>query len=347
MLEFCETPALLAGRASMTQQTTIIPVAGGKGGVGKTFLTANLAQALARYGHRTIAVDLDLGNSNLHNFLGLENQYAGVGEYLKGTVKCSPEELIVETRVPGLGFIAGDGRMPFMANITYNQKRVLLRLLKKLPARYVLLDLSAGTSFNTLDLFLAGDSGILVTTPEQPAIMNMLVFVKNLVLRAFDQQLRGSGLLPEHLELHKQSMKEPVFTVAALRQVLAETQPELAAEITKICQTIRPRIVYNMLDSQQDTEMFARIDETLIDILSIECDHFGVIPYDASIRQTMKQPEKDSLPKAAKLTAETIDRLAQRVIHYWCQPIERSAMRLTDYAQTVLPEAKEPHHALR
>ena len=331
----------------MTQQATIIPVAGGKGGVGKTFLTANLAQALARHGHRTIAVDLDLGNSNLHSFLGLDNQYAGVGEYLKGTVKCSPEELIVETRIPGLGFIAGDGRMPFMANITYNQKRVLLRFLNKLPARYVLLDLSAGTSFNTLDLFLAGPSGILVTTPEQPAIMNMLVFVKNLVLRLFDQKLRGPGLLPEQLELHKQSVNDPVFTVEGLRRALAETQPELAGEITRICQTIRPRIVYNMLDSQQDMEIFARIDQTLADILSIECDHFGLIPYDASIRQTMKQPEKDSLPEAATLTTQTIDRLAQRVIHFWDQPIERSALRLADYAQTVLPNTKEPSHAHR
>ena len=172
----------------MAETTTIIPIAGGKGGVGKSFVTANLAVALARRGHRTIAVDLDLGNSNLHTLLGLQNRYPGVGEYLRGTIKCAPTELIVETSVPGLGFIPGDGRMPFMANITYNQKLAIFRLLKALPARYILLDLSAGTAYNTLDLFQLGKSGIVVTTPEYPALMSTLVFAKNLVLRAIDQR---------------------------------------------------------------------------------------------------------------------------------------------------------------
>ena len=174
----------------MVEHTTIIPVAGGKGGVGKSFVTANLAVALAQRGHTTIAVDLDLGNSNLHSLFGMENRYPGVGEFLRGAVKLAPAELVVETEVHGLGFVPGDGRMPFMANITYNQKLALLRMLKALPARYVLLDLSAGTSFNTLDLFLAGESGILVTTPEHPAIMSTLVFMKTLVLRALAHGLR-------------------------------------------------------------------------------------------------------------------------------------------------------------
>ena len=45
----------------MAERATIIPIAGGKGGVGKTFVAANLAVALAKRGHSTIAVDLDLG----------------------------------------------------------------------------------------------------------------------------------------------------------------------------------------------------------------------------------------------------------------------------------------------
>jgi flagellar biosynthesis protein FlhG len=62
----------------------IIPIASGKGGVGKSFLTANLAMALAAMGHRVIAVDLDLGGSNLHTFLGLANRYPGIGDFING-----------------------------------------------------------------------------------------------------------------------------------------------------------------------------------------------------------------------------------------------------------------------
>ena len=62
---------------------TIIPVASGKGGVGKSFLTANLAIALAELGRKVIVADLDLGAANLHTFLGLENHHAGVGDFVK------------------------------------------------------------------------------------------------------------------------------------------------------------------------------------------------------------------------------------------------------------------------
>ena len=331
----------------MTEPTTIIPIAGGKGGVGKSFVTANLAVALAQRGHRTVAVDLDLGNSNLHSLLGLENRYPGVGEYLRGSVKCQPSELIVETRVPGLGFIPGDGRMPFMANITYNQKLSIKKLLKALSARYILLDLSAGTAFNTLDFFLIGKSGIVVTTPEHPALMSTLVFVKNLVLRAIDQNLRRDGSLkPKLNEMYKQSVNDSVFTVDRFRRDLAETAPEAAEKIDAICRSIRPRFVYNMVDDLTDTEIFSNIDRTLSEVLSIECDHLGLIPYDSRVRQFLKEPGIFQLDVPASATVETIDRLAHRVVNLWDTPLEGSAELLAGYARKVLPAGNNESEAL-
>jgi flagellar biosynthesis protein FlhG len=323
----------------MAEQATIIPIAGGKGGVGKSFVTANLAVALARSGHRTVAVDLDLGNSNLHSMLGLENRYPGVGEFLRGAVKLAPGELVVETKVPGLGFVPGDGRMPFMANITYNQKLVLLRMLKALPARYVLLDLSAGTSFNTLDLFLAGESGILVTTPEHPAIMSALVFVKTLVLRALAQGLRGEAAVSQQLNrLYQQSVKESVVTLEQFRRELAQAHPRAAEKIKKICAGIRPRLVYNMVENVEDTEIFARIERTLDEHLSVGCDHFGIIPYDPAVRQSLKRPGIFLLESPESAIAVAIDRINRRVARYWNTPIEGSAELLAERDRDVLPE---------
>lgn len=324
----------------MAEHATIIPIAGGKGGVGKTFVTANLAIALAKRGHSTIAVDLDLGGSNLHSFLGLENRYAGIGESLRGPVKRTLDELLVDTKVPHLRFLPGDGRMPFMANLTHNQKRTLLREIKQLPAQYVLLDLSAGTSFNTLDIFLISQSGILVTTPEYPAIVSVLVFLKNLVLRAIDQHLRGDPAIVEMLnEMYVQTVSASVYTVESLRAKLRKSKPEAVAIVDRICSRLRPRLVYNMADSLQDVEIFARIDRTLDEVLSIRCDHFGVIPYDAAVRQLLKRPEALLEQGICARTAETLDRIALRVIRFWNEPIEGSAELLADYARTVLPES--------
>ena len=317
--------------------TTIIPVAGGKGGVGKSFVAANLAVALARRGYRTIAVDLDLGNSNLHTLLGLENRNPGIGDFLKGSLQSAPTELVVETSVAGLGFIPGDGRTPFMANITYLQKRKIIRFIQSLEAQYVLLDLSAGTAFNTLDFFQIGSSGIVVTTPEHPAVMSSLVFVKNLVLRAIDESLRKSPQLKERLsEMQKQGINAPVFTVSAFRDQVSETAPEAAEKINEICRRIRPRFVYNMMESTTDTEVFASIDQTLADVLSIGCDHLGVIPYDPKVRQFLRQPGIFQIEQSESVLAETIDRLARRVINFWDMPLEGSAELLADYATETL-----------
>ena len=102
-------------------QPIIVPIAGGKGGVGKSFLTANLAAALAEMGHRTIAVDADLGASNLHSFLGLPNEYPGIGDFLKART-AELDEMLVPTTIPNLHFLPGEGRTPFMANIPHAQK---------------------------------------------------------------------------------------------------------------------------------------------------------------------------------------------------------------------------------
>lgn len=149
----------------MESSATIIPIAAGKGGVGKSFLTANLGIALARQGHRTIVVDMDLGGSNLHSFLGLRNRHPGIGDYLEAKSGLL-ERLLSPTGVENLTFLPGDGKTPFMANIQHAQKIKLISRIRRLPADYILLDLGAGSSFNTLDFFSISEKGIVITATE-------------------------------------------------------------------------------------------------------------------------------------------------------------------------------------
>ena len=160
----------------MNTSPTFIPVASGKGGVGKSFLTANLAIALAERGHQTIAVDLDLGGSNLYSFLGLPNRFPGIGDFIK-TKGGEISDFLVSTDISNLKFLPGDGKTPFMANITYAQKIKLISQLKNLTADYILLDQASGSAYNTLDFFSITPISMVVTTPEYPAVMNMMIFL--------------------------------------------------------------------------------------------------------------------------------------------------------------------------
>ena len=59
----------------------VLPIASGKGGVGKSLVAANLSVALAQAGKRVYLVDLDLGASNLHLLLGISGIKKGLGTY--------------------------------------------------------------------------------------------------------------------------------------------------------------------------------------------------------------------------------------------------------------------------
>ena len=66
----------------MSKGPEIIAVGGGKGGVGKSFISAGLATSLARRGYDTVVIDLDLGGANLHTLLGIRYPETGIGDYI-------------------------------------------------------------------------------------------------------------------------------------------------------------------------------------------------------------------------------------------------------------------------
>ena len=319
----------------MKSTTTIIPVAGGKGGVGKSLLTANLAIALAQLGHPTIAVDLDLGNSNLHSYLGLENQFPGVGDYLR-IGSDSLQDFLVQTEIENLQLIPGDGRMPFMANITYAQKQRLIRQLKKLSSRYVLLDLGAGSTFNTLDLFAIADSGIIVATPEHPSIMSMLVFLKNHLLRVLERSVsKEPGVLELIQEMYVQPVTGAQRTIASLRDRVQEVNPDAAAKIGATCLQIRSRLIYNMGQHPNDLEIVQTIDESLKQVLALQADHLGFVFFDPLVRESIKQRMPLIGNNGGGPAVESIHHIAERIVRFWDQPILNSAQLLVDHTRNV------------
>ena len=87
----------------------IIPVASGKGGVGKSLLSANLAIALGQAGKHVVLADLDLGASNLHLVIGQHITGPSIGTWL--TDKNDFNEIIQPTEYKNVNFIAGDTRI--------------------------------------------------------------------------------------------------------------------------------------------------------------------------------------------------------------------------------------------
>jgi flagellar biosynthesis protein FlhG len=167
----------------------IFPIGGGKGGVGKSFVAANLGALIAAKGNKVALIDLDLGASNLHTFLGMQAPDNGLNRLLDKTVS-TLEDVAVATSTDNLFLISSFNCSMEIANLFYAQKIKLIKAIKSLPFDYVFIDLGAGTHFNTLDFFLTASQGIFVCTPEPTSIENAFRFIKAVYLRRMKQLIK-------------------------------------------------------------------------------------------------------------------------------------------------------------
>lgn len=312
----------------MAKKTTIIPIASGKGGVGKSFLTANLSIAIAQLGHSTAVVDLDLGGSNLYTYLGIPNKYPGIGDYLKGK-KVRFNDLLVRTKTLNLKYIPGDGRTPFMADIPHAQRRILLEEIKRIPARYVLLDLGSGSTFNTLNFYGITHKGIILTTSEMPSIMNSLTFLRNfmfyIILKAVKHNKEVLKIL---ITAFQQPIKSEPLSVKSLLHKISEVDKNLSIKAHDLCRKYRPRIIINMGDSFDELKILRKIDGILKKRLSIEADYFGFVYYDDVVRKSVKNSKMLFSHYPQCVASKSIKHIARRITKIWDQPVENSMVRL-------------------
>jgi flagellar biosynthesis protein FlhG len=164
-------PAAPAGaRARITAITS------GKGGVGKTFLSANLASALARRGERVLVLDADLGLANLDVVLNL---FPKITLHDVFTGKAELEEAILPA--PG-GFsvlLAGSGLVEY-SRLTADVREKLLAVMQQVAPRFdrILLDTGAGISDVVLYAVSLADTVLVVATPEPTSLTDAYATIK-------------------------------------------------------------------------------------------------------------------------------------------------------------------------
>lgn len=166
----------------------VMAITSGKGGVGKTFVSANLAAALAKRGHRVLVLDADLGLANLDVVLNL---YPKTTLHDVFTGKAKLEEAII--KAPG-GFsvlLAGSGMVEY-SRLTPEVRDDFIRIMESLVPRYdvVLLDTGAGISDVVLFAVSLASEVLLVATPEPTSLTDAYATIKVLVGQQKRQNIR-------------------------------------------------------------------------------------------------------------------------------------------------------------
>ncbi|MBO4872387.1 MAG: septum site-determining protein MinD [Lachnospiraceae bacterium] len=146
----------------------VITIASGKGGVGKTTMTANLGVALTKQGKKTVLVDLDMGLRNIDVILGMENLVLDhLGDYFEGSSDWQ-DVLIRDERYPDLALLAAAQNL----DPSLITEESFLGLIRELKAAFdlILIDAPAGIGPMFQLAAAAADEGIVVTQPTVPAV---------------------------------------------------------------------------------------------------------------------------------------------------------------------------------
>jgi flagellar biosynthesis protein FlhG len=178
-----QTPEHIAPESTAPTGATVrvVAVASGKGGVGKTNVTANLAVALAQRGSRVWVLDADLGLANLDMIYGMRPART-LEEVLRGERRLAD---VVAEGPAGVRLVPAASGVAELTALTAGQQ---LRVLEEVDALegeldVLLIDVAAGISSNVLYFAAAATETLIVTTPEPTAIADAYALVKVLATR--------------------------------------------------------------------------------------------------------------------------------------------------------------------
>jgi flagellar biosynthesis protein FlhG len=165
------------------KRASVIAVASGKGGVGKTNISANLAVCFAAAGKKTVLLDGDFALGNLDVVMGIESRY-NISHLVSGDRSLAD---ITAIGPGGVEVICGASGLESLAEMNDFHRQRVLSELERLgdEADVILIDSAAGIGKCVTGFCMAADHVLVVTTPEPAAMTDAYAMIKVLAMRQF------------------------------------------------------------------------------------------------------------------------------------------------------------------
>jgi flagellar biosynthesis protein FlhG len=286
----------------------VIAIGGGRGGVGKTLLAVNLGVFFAQLGREVVVCDADPIGSGMHAVLGLERPPLALAEAIEGG-KAEP----VATTVPGLRLMP-IGYDPMTATpLRPSRGAYFLKQIAELTADYVLLNLGAGATSPTLDLFLHADVGICVTAPEPLAVETTYRFCRSLYLR-----LLRRALMKERFKLRLvEKVVSSLQPLASPRQIIAEIKrydDGVATVAAQQLARVLARLVVSQTRLRSDLELGPAMAVVADRFLGLTLDYLGHIEHDDAVWLTVRRRQPLLIDSPTSKSARNLERVARRIL---------------------------------
>ena len=266
----------------------IIPVGGGKGGIGKSVISTNLAVGIALSGQKVVLMDGDFGASNLHALLGISHPLYGFQDLF--TNDKAPDSLLIETGISNLKFISSAGDNPGSANIDSERVKKIISFIKKIDADTVILDLGPGTSFNVLDFFNISSTGIIMSSPETTSVMKTFSFIRSALFRRLSKKLKNLSALQKLVDYSKLSKNDlETYTLATLRENIKKVDETQIKKLDEIVNEFKPAIIINRVRNKKDLLAGNNLVNLAKKYLEVELNYIGYVVESDGVRESTEE----------------------------------------------------------
>ncbi|MBX7230486.1 MAG: P-loop NTPase [Bdellovibrionales bacterium] len=274
-------------RGQFDSDAVIFAIGGGKGGIGKSFISSSLALFLAHMGHETYLIDLDLGCANIHTSIGEPLPKLGIHDFLSDP-SLSIKDVSVPTAIPNLKLVAGSSDMLETADISEFQKSRIMGSLYKLKTKFIVLDLSAGTHHSTLDFFLMATNKIVLFTPEPSSIENAYRFLKAAFyrkVRRLENQLELTEMIADLMSRRAEyGLKSPGDLLKAIQN------KDLVAgqKLNRILKDLHLHVILNQVRTLKDTDLGPSIKDVCVKYFGLPFNYLGHVEHDNAVWQALR-----------------------------------------------------------
>lgn len=291
---------------------SIWSIGGGKGGTGKSFISACLGIELANLNQEVVLIDADLGGPNLHTFLGLKESPLDLGHFITNKVKAL-EETAVGTPFPHLKLVKGTESLLFAANLNYYKKLKLIRHIKGFADKRVIVDIGTGAAYNTVDFFILSNPGVIVINPEPTSIENAYYFLKSCIVRIFKLYIDYYQIQDFIKNIAEQIHDTSKSVYSFLNEIISRDRTYAQVFFTAL-KHFRPSLIINKARDEKDALLGESMIKVVQKYLVVDLDFLGTIPFDEKVHLSLKEkkPFLEVYPESA--VARAIKEIAQKLL---------------------------------
>lgn len=292
---------------------------GGKGGVGRSLLAANLGIQLARAGRRVVLLDLDLQGCNLMTFLGYQRLPRSLSDLASGKTALL-SELACETPTSHLRIIGGLQRGELRDDPVAFVRQVAGQF-STLSADHVLIDCGSGRWPASVAAFAEATIGILVTTPEPAALESTYLFTEAYLRWCVVRAVTGERMAAVQARLRETGADPAALSFRGFMTRLEGIDTAARDAIAAVIRRTRLELLLNQVRTEADEEAAACLASGFRKCFGVNLATAGIIEHDLSVLQAVqkRRPLSQQYPNAA--STKEISRAAARLLAVGVGPL--------------------------